>query len=257
MNQATDYLTHRPTHQGLLGVIEGMLVPWDGYLFLKANPRFVKFLFLPVLVYLMLTLACLAGIYYGSGALFDRVATWFSPGWLGSLAKGAVDGFFVILLMGLGAGFVLILGCVSAILFLGKMAVQVERELGVGAGELREPSLWRQTVDTALWARELILVNGVALLLNLVPVVGSFAAMILSISFNSYLFGLEFLELPLSQRGYDFQGRRRFARAHLPHVLGLGSVVFVFSLIPVLGSFFLVTALVGAVLLFRRLRTPT
>jgi uncharacterized protein involved in cysteine biosynthesis len=94
------------------------------------------------------------------------------------------------------------------------------------------------------------------LVLHIIPVVGSVAAVGGSIYFDCWVLGLDYFEYPLGLRGKARREMRQFCKAHRLQTLGLGAAVLLMALVPVLSAVFLTTAATGAVLLHRRLLSP-
>jgi uncharacterized protein involved in cysteine biosynthesis len=68
------------------------------------------------------------------------------------------------------------------------------------------------------------------------------------------LFGSDYLDYPLALRGLRRHEKQEFLKRRRPYVLGLGTTVFLASLLPFVGAVLLAAAVVGAVLLHRRLQ---
>ena len=70
---------------------------------------------------------------------------------------------------------------------------------------------------------------------------------------DAYILGAEFLGYPLELRGQRWRDRQAFAKQWVGATVGLGIVVTGLMLIPIVGAVFQTTAVVGAVLLHRKL----
>jgi len=208
---------------------------------------------LPVLLNLLITglvllLLVAAGFWYA-----DRLHSHFAGSWwLRALEVVVVLGLFAFVI-GLALGVWLLLQSILCGYFYARLARQVELQLGLRPEEIREVSLGREIVDGVRDLLSLMVVNGGLLLLHLVPVVGSFAAVGGSLYFDCWILGLDYLEYPLALRGQKRDQMRQFARQHRAHTLGLGAAVLGMAFVPVLNAVFLTTAATGAVLLHRKL----
>ena len=136
----------------------------------------------------------------------------------------------------------------------GRLARQVELRLGMRPEDMKELSLRYQVGDTLRDFGALLVINGGFLLLNFVPVLGTVVGTAGALYFDSFIFGMDYLDFPLALRGLRRAEKRAFGRRHRAHTVGLGAAIFLFNLVPVVGSVVLSTAAAGAVLLHRRLQ---
>ena len=141
-------------------------------------------------------------------------------------------------------------------LFYEKLARQVELQLGVLPGELKNVPLMPQAIDTLKDLCQLAFFYVACIMVQFVPVVGSILGMCGSYYYTCSTLGLEFLSYPLFLRGQLRTERRRFARRNRWATLGLGTAVMILMLVPIVNAVFLTTAVTGAVLLHRQLAEP-
>jgi uncharacterized protein involved in cysteine biosynthesis len=177
-------------------------------------------------------------------------------GWRWWLAVAVEIAVAVVLLILCGGAAVLTWRFLTGVLcgyFYGKLAEEVEQLLGTPQAELRSISFGYEVVDTALHLFLLVTVNVFFLVLNFVPIVGSAAALAGSTGFTWFLLGIDYLGFPLALRGTRRLDQLHFGRRRLAHTLGLGLAVFFLEFIPFVGAVFLTTAVVGAVVLHRRI----
>lgn len=232
---------------------EGFLAPWEGLQFMNRCPRLWKFGALPILLNLLITafvlvMLILAGVWYAH-ALHPRfAASWWQRG-LEALVILAL--FAVVIALALAAW--LLLQSILCGYFYGKLARQVELQLGLRPEEIKEVSFGREIIDGVRDVSVLLAVNAGLLLFHIVPVVGSVIAVGGSLYFDCWVLGLDYFEYPLGLRGKARAEMRQFCRAHRPQTLGLGAAVLLMALLPVISAVFLTTAATGAVLLHRRL----
>ena len=71
--------------------------------------------------------------------------------------------------------------------------------------------------------------------------------------FTCSTLGFEYFDYLLSLRGLRRSEKLAFARRRRPFTLGLGTSVAVLAFVPIINAVFLTTAVVGAVLLHKRL----
>jgi uncharacterized protein involved in cysteine biosynthesis len=232
---------------------EGFLSPWEGFRFMNRNPRLWRFGVLPVLFNLLITafvlvMLIVAGVWYAR-ELHPRFAgSW----WMRGVEVLAILGILAVV-VGLALAAWLLLQSILCGYFYAKLARQVELQLGLPPGEIKEVSLGREIADGVRDVAALIGVNGGLLLLHVVPLIGSIVATVGSLYFDCWLLGLDYFEYPLALRGKTRKEMRQFAKVHRPQTLGLGAAVLLMALVPVISAIFLTTAATGAVLLHRRL----
>lgn len=242
---------------------EGILVPWLGLKVLIARPQLWGYAIIPVLLNIAIMLATLFAIFaIGSGILtglwFLLGGEWNSGWWL--LAKIA------ILIVGLLSTIMI---CIAAAVimwrffsamfcgyFYGKIAMAVERELGLSEDDMRAISMVHEIRDAAIDMGWLLISLAIALLVSLIPFIGAPVALAYSLYFQILTCGRDQFSFPLSLRGKGRAERIEFCREHLPHTMGVGTVVLVMEFIPIIGAIFMVTAAAGTVVLHRRLLLP-
>jgi len=159
----------------------------------------------------------------------------------------------LLVAVGLAAATWILLNGILTGHYCAKLAEAVERQLGMPPEEICEVPLRYQVADALRDSAALLVVNGGLLMLNCVPLVGSLVAVCGALYFNCWVFGRDYLDFPMALRGMDRKEKRAFCGRHRWHTLGLGAVVLLLGLVPLLGAFVLTTAATGAVLLHRRL----
>jgi uncharacterized protein involved in cysteine biosynthesis len=127
-------------------------------------------------------------------------------------------------------------------------------QLGTPAGHLREVSFAYQVADTFRDVAALLAINVGLLALNIVPVIGSIVGLALTVYFDAFIFGRDYLDFPMSLRGMRRADKLAVCRAHRAETVGLGTAVFLLNLVPVVGSVGLATAATGSVLAYQRWR---
>ncbi len=248
--------------RGFAAFSQGLTAPCRGFVYMAERPSLWPYGLLPVLLNLLITAGILVGLWYGLGTLQDRLDAYFSDlfgaGVLGRILHwvsmlGAVVAAWCIAL-GLAVAAWFLLQGILCDFFYRKLAVRVELQLGARREELTDVPILADLLDTCLALTALIFFNVCFLFLNCLPLVGSFLAVACSLYFSCWVFGIDFLSFPLSLRGLRRGQRRAFAHAHRGQTLGLGAVVFLCNLLPVVNAVLLTSAVVGAVLLHREVR---
>lgn len=231
---------------------EGFLAPWDGLGFMCRHRNLWKYGIVPVILNVLITGAILIALIVAVGFGSNRLHPLFPAGW-GWFALEIVCGIVLVLLALLGAfaAWLLLQGALCGYSY-GKLAEQVELKLGMSSDEMRGVSLTAQTADAIRDISLLLGINIGLLVLHVVPVVGSIVAMCGSTYFNLMILGGDFVNFPLDLRGMRRAEKRAYTRRFRYHTLGLGAVVTLLLLVPVVGAVLLTTAVTGSVLLHRR-----
>ncbi|MCX7046728.1 MAG: EI24 domain-containing protein [Candidatus Sumerlaeota bacterium] len=232
---------------------EGFSAPARGFTYMCRHPRLWTHAIIPILLNIVITGLALLLLIAAAGYFSTHLHPWFAGAWYWRVAE-----VFCVLAFGLMA---LAGACAVWLLFqtilcgyyYDKLARRIEMQLGLPLEAFKDISLWQQAAEGLTDVAFLIAGNAGLLFLNLIPVLGSAVAFVGSFYFSCSLFGAEYLSYPLSLRGIKRKERRAFARRFRFHVLGLGAVVFFFSLLPVIGSIILASAVAGAVLMHRSL----
>jgi CysZ protein len=241
---------------------EGAAAPWVGLWFLNAHRELWKYAAAPIAANLVITFAVLAFLIASAVGSISAVRPWLSgvtadwPNPVRWVAELIVAGLLVIVLLGVAFLLWKFLTGILCGYFYELLAKRVEENLGVAPGELRDLSLSYQIVDTCYDLAALLAIHTTFFVVGLLPLVGAPLAVTGDFSLTWFVFGADYFDYPLALRGWRRGDRRRYCREHLPHTLGLGAVVFFLQLIPFAGALFLTTAVVGAVLLHRRLKPP-
>jgi len=232
----------------------GFSAPWEGFGFLCRYPRLWWFGVVPVVLNLIVTGAALM--------LFLVTAIWialslhpvFPEGWLWGVVQFFCVTGLVVLAAGLGLVLYVFLQGSLIGYYLAKLAREVELQLGLPPSRITEVSWRYEIMDACRDVVSLIVINGGFLLLHIVPGIGSVLGIAGSLYFDSLLFGADYLDYPLALRGKRRQEKQEFLKSNRASVLGLGVAVLLVTFIPVVGAVQLASAVVGAVLLYRRLQ---
>jgi len=259
-------LVNKKPKSYVLGYFEGLFCFWTGLRYMFAQPRLWLYAAVPILINLILTLAVLALIIYGFTGFLTYLHPYFTAeahpfpflfdllgAWVWKIIEVIVAVVISVVLIGIIAGFYIVTSLILNSVFYVKLAQQVEINLGLKKEDIREISVIAEISDAIKILVELCVANLSFLLLNLIPVIGSVAALVISFYYNSLIFGIEYMEYPLALRGAQWEARRAFAKQHRAHTLGLGFLVYFMTFIPVIGSVCLTTAVVGTVFVHRRI----
>ena len=237
---------------GITAFLEGLKTPLTGFDFMGRNPKLWRYGILPFALNLLLTGLMLL-VLIGAGAYYATVIhPKFDPGFFGRLLEILTIVFLFVLACSVTFAFWLVMQIVVCGYFYGKLAVQVERLLGMKAEEIVEIPFPQLVADAAVESLSLILINLLCLLVQFVPVVGAIAGISGSYYFTCLALGREYWDYPLSLRGLRRHEKQRFARQYHLHTLGLGTAVLILFMIPLANAVLLTSAVTGAVLLHRK-----
>jgi CysZ protein len=232
----------------------GLAAPWEGFGYLSRRPGLWRYALLPVLLNLLITGGMLLLLVLMAAAFAAYLHPLFPPGW----GWVALEVLCAVVLLLLAFGLALVVWALLQGVLCGhyytKLARAVELRLGLPSDQMVEVTWGYQIADACRDVALLVAVNGGFLLLHVVPVVGSLVAVAGSLYFDWLLFGEEFFDYPLALRGRRRREKEEFTRRHRFQTLGLGAVAFLASFVPVAGAVLLASAVVGAVLLHRRLQ---
>jgi len=229
----------------------GFGAPFRGLAYLGRQPRLWKYAALPIVLNVLITAAVLVVLLAAAVGFARYVHPRFDPGlWGTALEVLSVLGL-VVVAVALAAGAWLVLNGILCGHYYTKLAREVELELGLPREWLRDVPFWYQVADTFRDLAALLAINAGLLLLNVIPALGSVAAIALGVYFDGFLFGRDFLDYPLSLRGYRRREKLELCRAHRWETTGIGTCAMLSGLIPLAGAVLGAGAAVGAVLVHR------
>jgi CysZ protein len=207
-----------------------------------------------VLISLLVTGALIFSFVFLADALHDRFGGQFDGwGWYAALAAEIVILLVVGLLLLIPALIVWkLLTVVFCGYFFARLALEVEKMLGVEPGEIRPVSTAAEAAGLLLSLVVLVVVSTLLFALVFIPVVGGVLAFIVGTLFTGWIMGLDYLGYPLALRGIPRWRQIPLGFRESARVVGLGLFVSVCELIPILGALPLTTAVIGAVLLNRK-----
>ncbi len=248
-----DHLARRRPVSKWSAFREGVAAPLVGLKYLRCHPRLWRYAVIPIVLNLLITGLALILFLAAVVGFLTYLHPVFPPGW-GWLLSEILCGV-VALLLALGATLMtwMVLQAVLCDHYYEELARQVELQLGMQPEDMVGLPLREQIGDVLRDLTLLVGVNLGFLLLHLVPVLGSIIGILGSLYFTCYLLGTGYLGYPLCLRRQHRKQRVAFTRRFRAQTVGLGAVVSLAALLPVVGSFVLATAVVGTVLLHRRL----
>jgi CysZ protein len=248
-------MTTRPSPiSGSRHFFEGLAAPWRGLLFLKNHRTLWPAAVAPLLLNLLVVAGLIVLLVMTGGHLFAAMHPAIGQHWWRLPVEIVAGVLLFVASVGVLAAVWFIAQSVLCVWFYDRLARKVERLLGVAPDELKNVSLWPQTIDAIRDAFALLGVNLVCLLLQILPVVGNVLGAVGSCYFTCSTLGYAYLDYPLSLRGMRRKEKRQFIRSRRSASLGLGAGAMLLAFIPVVNAVFLTTAVVGGVLLFRGIR---
>lgn len=239
--------------------LEGASTPWLGLQVMCRRPWLWKYAIVPILLNIAIMAAAIFAMVamasLSVGVIYWLVGDWQGYWWYAGVALYVLAVIVTAIICIATA--VITWRLFSGVLcgyFYGRLAARVEIELGVNREELREISLLYELRDTATNLFWLVISLVLALTVSLIPLVGPPIGLVYSTYFQILSCGRDTLAFPLQLRAIRRAERLAYSRRHLPHTLGLGTVVLIMQFIPILGAVLMVTAAAGAVVLHRRLQ---
>jgi uncharacterized protein involved in cysteine biosynthesis len=234
-------------------VLQGILVPWRGFLFLMRRPTLWRYGVIPLVLNLFITTFVAASFLGGVAALFVWLHPHYPDGWPGTALEVLSGAGLILVSLAVALGVWKFLEGVLCGWFYYRLARNIERKLGLAPEELAEVPWKKQVADTAVEVGALLAVNVGFLALHLIPILGSVAGVVGGVYFNCWMLGKTYLAYPLDLRGRRRAEKLAFARRHRGQTLGLGAAALVLNFVPLLGPVLLTTAVAGSVLLLREL----
>ena len=223
-----------------------------GFAYMIRHPRLWRHAIIPILLNVLITglviVLLIAGVLWFARVMHPRFP---DSAWGVVLEVAAVVAAVAVAAL-LAMGTWLVLNGILCGHFYTKLAREVELELGTPASHLGEVPFTYQVADAFRDAAALLAINFGLLALNIVPVIGSIAGLTLTVYFDAFIFGRDYLDFPMSLRGMRRADKLAVCRAHRAETVGLGTAVFLLNLVPVVGSIGLATATTGAVLTYQR-----
>jgi CysZ protein len=233
--------------------LDGFATPWRGFQYMRKHPKLWAYGWAPVLINLAITtltlLGLIAALIYGIQYIHANA----TPDWWGRTLEVVYILALIVGAIGITLAVYFLLASALCGYFYSLLAHEVEKQLGIDESTIKDVPVSYQILDAG---RDFLTIAGTAIgcfFLGCIPLVGGVVGACVSFYVDCFVFGYDYLDLPMALRGQRRKDKRAFARQHRPQVLGLGLIVFLFNFIPILGSVMLTTAATGAVLLHRQL----
>ena len=232
-------------------LLAGLRSPPAGFMFLLQHRSLWQYAIWPVLLNIVITGAVSVMLAIGTVVLLRDL-----PGWITETDYRAVRilvaGIGVIVsAIGVSVATWLAAQVILCSYFYSRLAYKVEVLTGTNPQLLREAPLHHQAIDVLVDVILLLIINLCCAALNLIPMPGTIVGMVVGFYYSSLILGRQCLDYPLSLRGLRRSGKLAVSRRFRWETIGVGAEVLLFLPIPVVGSVFLVAAIVGAVLLQR------
>ena len=249
-------ISDRPRAQSIPAAFgEGLTTPWVGFRYMFNHPALWRYGIIPILLNLLITSLLLVGLVIAAVLFLRGLHPKFGDGWFWVVAEILTGLLLLVAVLGLTLMAWLVLQGILCGHFYSKLAAQVELQLGMRPEEIKDVPFAYQVSDTLRDVSFLAVVNMACVCVQIVPGIGSLVGVCGSYYFNCFTFGLDYFDHPMALRGIRRREKRAFAKRHRAHTLGLGTVVLAITLLPVVNSVLLTTAVTGAVLLHRQLAT--
>ena len=140
--------------------------------------------------------------------------------------------------------------------FYERIADRVEARLGdrpPGAGAPWWRTLPRATLESLTLLALVLICTLPLLVLGVVPVLGQTVVPVVGALVSGFFLAIELLAIPLERRGLRLRQRLRFVWRHRAMTVGFGVASFLLFLVPLMNILAMPGAIVGGVLLVRRL----
>jgi uncharacterized protein involved in cysteine biosynthesis len=188
------------------GFTAGLAAPLRGWRFIAGNRSLWPHVVVPVLVNIVLTLLTFIALVALAVWFVATVHPWFHKhGWTGWGVGYVLEVLFAIVLLIVAAAGTMVAWIIinSALcgVFYARLARAVEVLLGTPRDELKDVSILGDATDTVAEVAALLGWNALWLLVGIVPLVGAPVAIAGSSYTNGFLFGSQFIGIPLAIRG--------------------------------------------------------
>lgn len=238
-----------------------------GFKYLLQYPRLLPYAILPLIVQLAILVTLLALFGSRFGDFFHWLSSWVQVWhvdqadtiWLKTLnffLWGFTELFRILVFM-VGLIFISIVGFLIGMVLTSPLNDLLSEKT---EATVRTPQtipfslhyLWRLLRGELLKSVVLILIPLVLLILNLIPVIGTIAYIVLSSAFGMWAMGMAYIDYAVSRAQPGFRGRFTFYWQHFSAISGFGVIFF----IPFFNFVFSSPLVVGSTLLYLRLNEP-
>ena len=209
----------RPRGGGLLGLFVGLKYPLQALRMWQKHKALRSYVVVPLVINSLLGIGLYSvGLWWGFKLIRDwtvQLTNWVGPAWLDVviqvLSPVIQGGLLLVLLVVLGV-ILLQFGCILGSPFYGQLSEQLEI-LRTGSSDTLDSigkggilgDIWRAILFELKKLVLLLGVGGILLLVNFVPVAGTIAATVGSLSLAVLLLCLDMFDAPLERRRLRFR----------------------------------------------------
>lgn len=226
---------------------------WQGFKLIQ-EPGVRVFVIIPMLI----NVSVIVGLTWLFGSQLNAwLAAWLSglPAWLHWLESLLWWLGFVLALLIFCYLFTLLANLIASP-FNGYLSARVEQHL-LGRQPESDKPIWAEILtDLSTELRKLayylwraLLLGLLSLILVFIPVIGGIVP-VLWFAFGAYMLALEYLDFPMSNRGYDFKQKLQHMRKRSWLGLGFGSAVTLLTAVPLANLVVMPAAVAGATALW-------
>lgn len=242
--------------RSVLGFFRGLALPFRGArLVYLEHLDLARYWVFPIAITLGVLIASVAGVLHEARA----ITAWIWPssagassgdwGWLLDLAHGALALLVDVVLVVLALLATLLVSGIVAAPFNARLAEVLDERLhGVRPLPFGLRTLARDLVRSVVIETTFGMINIVLFVLGItIPAAGPVITVIGLIAWALY-FGVAYVDVPQATRGRSIGERARFLAQHFAAMLGFGTGVGLFLVVPLLNLLFMPAAVAGGVL---------
>lgn len=250
--------------RSVVGFFTGLKIPFRGArLVYVEHPDLVRFWLVPILVTIAALVMSVAAVFHYDDALVSAV--WSAPteseswdGWLLGVAHTAFGWLIDLLLLLLALLVTLLVSSLVAAPFNARLAEVIDERLtGTAPPPFALGRVLTDLVRTAVIEITFAFLNVVLFVAGLaLPVAGPVLFVVGMIAWALY-FGVAYVDVPLASRGLSLSDRLGFIVKHPMAMLGFGTGVGLFLMVPLINLLFMPAAVAGGVLLVQEAGLPS
>lgn len=242
--------------RSVVGFFRGLSFPFRGAkLVYFENPDLIRYWAVPIVVTSAVLIASLWAVFHYDDAIVSMV--WSEPartgddweGWALAVAHGAFELVIDVLLLVLAFLVTLIVSSVVAAPFNARLAeVLDERVTRTQPPAFELARVAMDLVRAAAIELGFAVVNAILFVAGIALPVASPGLFVIGMIAWALYFGIAYVDAPLASRGLTLGERLRFVRQQPMAMLGFGTGVGVFLLVPIVNLLFMPAAVAGGVL---------
>jgi CysZ protein len=251
--------------------IQGVRYPLRAFRIIRSDRVLRRYALLPFAINLLVFGLALTAFVYWYGDLWHLIADWTNIArpeswyWLPVYWLLELVGWLLAALLVLVAILVIwftftLVGNILAAPFNELLSAATEQKLETSVMEASQGGWidlyregWRAIGDETRKLGFFVAVQAILLPLNIFPLIGNLAYMVLSLGFGVLFVALEFVDYPMARRRIPFAERRRTVWRNRAVMSGFGGSLFLSFLIPGLNLIVLPLGVVGGTLLYHEL----